>query len=388
MLYQLGQKHSIMYDYRPAKLVKGKDRWYIIFYQTNPNTNQLQRHRETFDLNRITNILERDTKAMQILGQLNGKYLAEGYPYSGSFSMGNKSMRLPEAINYALNIHEPNLRKASFKDYKNKSLMFVEWWKKSDYRSVQINHVNNKHLISYFDYMTIHKKVSGTTYNNHMRTLSAVFQLLVDRDFLEKNPVQGIKKRKASKKIRRPLSKEEQKSIFGAADPQLKLCILLTFALGIRPAEIRRMRRHHVDLENKMINLPSEVTKNKHNSIIFIPESVIEKLAKLMPECSPGMHIVGRKMMPSFEMCGMNTINFRHAAVLRKLQNNKILEHVNGICFYSWKDTGAVEMAKQMNIVALMHHFRHQDISTTQRYVNELSAFSKEIKSLHFALLE
>lgn len=377
-----------MYDYRPAKLVKAKDRWYIMYYQTNPQNNQLKRHRETFDLNRIADIIEREKKAMQIVGQLNGKYLAEGYPYSGSISMGAYTMRIPESIEYALNIHEANLRRASFKDYKNKSGLFIRWWKESNYRSMQINHLTNKHMILYFDYLTIQKKVSGTTYNNHIRTLSAVFQVLVDRDFLEKNPLAGIKKRKSSKKLRRPLTQKEQKAIFSSADDQLRLCILLTFALGIRPAEIRRMKRHHVDGANKIINLTSDVTKNKHNSVIFIPDSVSDKILKLIPDCSPGMYIVGKGMAPSFEPCGFNTINYRHRVVLEKLKKNNQLESINGITFYSWKDTGAVEMAKQMNIVALMHHFRHQDISTTQRYVNELSAFSKEIKSLHFSLLE
>ena len=67
-------------NYLPARLVRGLSRWYILYYQVNPATNQRERFRETYDLNRIVDINERLMRAEKIIEQLNAR-LPLGFPF-------------------------------------------------------------------------------------------------------------------------------------------------------------------------------------------------------------------------------------------------------------------------------------------------------------------
>lgn len=72
-------KEIFFLAYLPARLVKGKDRWYILFYQTDPKTGDWKRFRPTYNLNRILNIKERTRLGNRIVKEVN-KLLPEGWP--------------------------------------------------------------------------------------------------------------------------------------------------------------------------------------------------------------------------------------------------------------------------------------------------------------------
>lgn len=377
-----------MRNYRPARLVRGSDRWYILFYQTDPLDDKIKRHRETFELNRIEDPAEREKQANYLIHRLNSYLLPAGYPYEKKMMRGENCKTVREGIEKALAIHKANLRPASFKDYKNKSSIFLRWWESSEFKSVLLRHMTTRHMLEYMDYLMIEKNVSAVTYNNHKRTLSAIFSILVEREYLDINPLQGIKKKKQSKKRRRPLSVFEQKTIFSASDDVLKFAIIMTYSLGIRPAEIRRLKRSHIDLENKIIQMPGSITKNKQDSIVIIPESIYKVFCRLVPKCLPNYYVIGEKLEPAANMCGVNSIAEKHRILVHQLKNEGRLEDISGISYYSWKDTGAIELAKQISVVALMHHYRHQDLSATQKYVNHIMSFTSEVEKSKFSLLE
>lgn len=373
-------------NYRPARLVKGH-RWYIIYYQTCPKTDKLKRHRETWGLNSIADIKERKVLAEEALSELNQTLIPNGYPHKVSKS-DNRGMLVPEGLEMAMELIKMNLRPASLKDYYSKMSLFTRWWQNSKYWNIRLGHITSKHMLEYLDYTVLKRKIGPTTYNNSIRTLSAIFQVLVDRDYIGKNPCQGLKLKRQPKKIRRPLTKKEQAIIYKAADDQMKLCILLTYALAIRPGEIRRLKRHHIDMTNRVIKLPGEITKNKNDNIVVIPDSIFEEFSRLLPTAQPGMYVIGEGMKASYKQVSNNRLNKRHKSILRKLQKSGVLTDITGITFYSWKDTGALEISNQVSVVTMMHHFRHQDLSSTQKYVDKLNPLVSEMRKVNFRLLD
>lgn len=84
----------------PARLVNGKMRTYILYYQTNPVTGIRERFRETFDLNRIKSKQERLKRARQIIKEINER-LPHGYPFE-SFIGSNQ--RFLDAIQEAVDL--------------------------------------------------------------------------------------------------------------------------------------------------------------------------------------------------------------------------------------------------------------------------------------------
>jgi len=59
------------------------------------------------------------------------------------------------------------------------------------------------------------------------------------------------------------------------------------------------------------------------------------------------------------------------------------MDDITGLQYYSWKDTGAVELfKKKVNILEIMRQLRHKDLSTTQKYCQSLYVINMEIRDL------
>ena len=74
--------------YLPASLFKGKDRWFIGFYQTDPATGKRIRIKQTFYLNRLPNLKHRAALGKQIEERIN-QLLPYGYPFLVDFDGHN-----------------------------------------------------------------------------------------------------------------------------------------------------------------------------------------------------------------------------------------------------------------------------------------------------------
>ena len=67
-----------------ARLIEGDSLWYIIYSQTNPITQKLERKRETFGINRIKDLEERRRVGEEYVEIINLK-LPLGYPFESAF---------------------------------------------------------------------------------------------------------------------------------------------------------------------------------------------------------------------------------------------------------------------------------------------------------------
>jgi len=74
--------------------------------------------------------------------------------------------------------------------------------------------------------------------------------------------------------------------------------------------------------------------------------------------------------------------------IIEKLNKSKQLKDINGLTFYSWKDTGAMELFKRkINILEIRKQLRHKDLKTTQVYCESLYEINEEIKHLDGGLI-
>lgn len=85
---EIGQRIAEKVPYLAARLAIKKDRWEIVFYQTDPTDGKRKRHRETGDLNRIKDLRERKKQACALVTKINAM-LPEGYPYGREHQPGH-----------------------------------------------------------------------------------------------------------------------------------------------------------------------------------------------------------------------------------------------------------------------------------------------------------
>jgi len=243
------------------------------------------------------------------------------------------------------------------------------------------------------DYGIMDRKIGPRTYNNYIERMKAILNELVEREYLEVNPFAKMKKKKITGKRRRAFSEEERQIVgehIQKKDKWLWLGIQLQYHCFIRPIEQRRMEIHMIDLKEGVIRLPARVTKNKESAIITIPNSILSFLRNFGFEKFNQRWLLfgsGGKPNPT-KCCGHNTYNERHKKIIEKFFNNGMLADIEGLSYYSWKDTGVIELfKKKVNILEIMRQLRHKDLSTTQKYCNSLYVLNYEIKNLDNSIL-
>lgn len=379
-----------MHYYQPARLVRGRN-WYIIYYQVHPDTNERVRFRESYDLNRIPSLKLRLKTAIEIIDKINSM-LPDGWPF---YNVDLKEkIPLVDAIQIAKNAKCTTDREKTIVTYKSISKIFCEWAASTGLAINPLESFTKTNAYEFLDWAEQKRGVSAATYNNYVIILRALFNELINREMISKNPFAMIKPKKTAPKGRRALTGEEKAAIIQYAfenDKPVCLAILLLYYTFIRPVEMRRLRLSHFDLNRQLIIMPGVITKNKDNESVTIPDVLIDFLRDLKLNKYPSNYFLfGKDMLPSTNKpCGHHTINRRHSYILKRLQEQKILSNTDGISIYSWKDTGAADLVTEnINIMEIMLQLRHKNLATTQRYLASFNQVNKEIKHRAKQLLQ
>lgn len=296
-------------------------------------------------------------------------------------------MKLIAALEMALSLKSKETRTKTVQTYSSFLNMFIKYWLDLKNKNSLLDDFRKKDAIHYLDYVLITKGVSPITRNNYLTTMRTLFYVLVDREYIDKNPFAGIKKLKVGRKRRQVFEPGECNVICNylkGRNDGLLLAISLCYYCALRPAEIRRLKIQDVDLTKGIITLDGTETKNKDLAHITMPNHLIEFCQALNIKRHPSDYfIIGEQMQPNPTQCGKNTMTRMHREVLQELAKYNLLEDIENKTFYSWKDTAARDMIEEgVNAAALMKHFRHASLETTQKYLESFGVKNNRIKEL------
>lgn len=373
-----------MKRYLPARLVR-KSTWYIVFYQWDPVLGERIRFRVSNDLNRIPSIRERLKLARSIIADINRK-LPFGYPFDEAAEQV-KRLETPivPAIRKALALKCVGARPATVHSYSSMVEIFIRYLEMNSLDTITVSSFTKSLAIAFLDDMD-QKGISARTHNNYTRILKVIFNALVERQFLPVNPWNGIKKMTETSKKRRSITQQEAQTIVEAArrdDPPLYVAILLQYYCFLRPNELRHIRLQHFDLDNGTIRIPGAIAKNKRDNVITIPDKLVPILRSHFGRSSKICYLLGKGGgMPAIEgPIGANTMGSRHMNLIRQLKKRRQLDNIEGISYYSWKDTGARALVQAgVPIDEVMRQLRHSDLSTTQVYISSLHRINSKVK--------
>jgi integrase len=382
---------DFFYDYRPARVVQAK-RWYVEFYQINPETRVMERFREYHNLNRIKDLKQRLHIASRYASELNTNKLPYGYPFVETLKKYD-DLPIQEAISMALKIKSRSDRKKTGGTYRSVVNYLMEYLLKKGITEINIRQFTFRHAVDFLDHTVEEKNITARTFNNYRQLLTSLWNELIDRSYITDNPWSKVKKMKVTDKNRKMLSQTDAQIIMNEAhehSPMLFLSILLLYYCFIRPEEQRRLKVNNIDLMSGTIYIPGEISKNKRSETVTIPEAIIPALASVG---LTGWHrndfIFGKGLRPHPTIqCGANALNEAHRKIIHHLFQENKLRSITGISLYSWKDTGAMSLVRAgIDIYEVMKQMRHTDLSTTQKYLKSLSQINKGIYQLKSIML-
>jgi len=365
--------------FRLAKVVDGY-RTYIEYWSQNPITGKLERFRETYGLNRIKNKEERLVKAEEYKNEIN-KRLPQGFPFQEEHQQKKNDLKLLPAMEQACKIKCQSDSRGTIRSYKSNHKLFVKWIGEKGYSDMCLFEFEHKHAREYMDYWILEHKVGNNTYNNKRSKIKGMFQELIERELIEKNPFEKIKRKPKTKKIKEMFEPEEMKLVadyYKKHRPWMYKALLLQFYCWIRPEELRKLKFQHFDLKRGIIKLRGTHAKNNDHDNITIPSAIISEFRNpKFAEYFTNWYVFGGNLKPGRSQCGERSMNALHDTILTKLKINR-----PGLVWYSWKDTGMTLLSDRLQPRELQKHARHSSLEVTEHYLHNNGKVMESVKNI------
>lgn len=343
-------------------------RWYVGYFFKHPETGKYELF-QTWISSKLKTKQARRSKALSIIDNINSSLLHGYNPFA---SENTRLINLKEAINKVIQQKATYTRVRTLSTYKSFVRIFFKFLDKNSLSLLPASCFNFKHAILFSDYLKQNKAVSNRCHNNYIQGLRTIFNEIVLRDYMTDNPFRKVK-----------YLPEEKRNIFAYThnetailkeycinnDPDLWLVCQFIFYCAIRPAELVKLKIKYIDPERGKINVPADISKNKRQSIVSMPEPFRLQLVKLnLKDYDPNYYIFSKQLKPGQEYIYPTRLAERFKKVAVKIGLNRRL--------YDLKHTGAgLAIIAGANIKDLQLHLRHTDIRTTDEY---LKAFISE----------
>lgn len=369
--------------YSLPKLHTGKT-WFVDFYCFDPAEGKLRRKK--YHLDGIKSIRERRHRAQELIVGLTAK-LKSGWNVwvengsSRQYTVFDTVCKLYFS-NIEMLLQRGQMKKSTYASYTSYLHVFKEYVSKRPFKVVYAYQFNKGLVSDFLDYMYFDKEVSARTRNNYQLWLSSFSEWMMQKDFIEENPVKGIKRLKNEPKQRVMLDEKQllqMREYLGKENPFFYLACMLEYYTFIRPNELCFIRIKDINVKKQYITLSGSFTKNGKDARVGLNDAVIKKMIELdIFSYESEMFLFGtRKFRPSYDK--QEGRIFREAFVKMR----RALRWPAGCQFYSLKGSGIRDLANATGIVIARDQARHTDIRTTNEYVGQdLREVHKETK--HF----
>lgn len=368
---------KLLPSYIPPRVVRALQGWFILWYEQNPSSGELERFRKTFGLNRIPNKATRAERARAIIQDITRQLASGGYIYGGHQAAGQPFTPVSQALDLALNLKMQSDSRDTRNSYRSTGQIFRSWMDREKLSAWPVVRFSKREAMAFLDYVRLQRRVGERTYNNYLISLSALFNELKAREYIQVNPFEQIKKLRPPKKNRRNLSLEERRAMaawISREDTGLFRAVLLSYYCFLRPNEIRQMQLYCIDLAGKMIRLPAGITKSKIDRAVTLPKSIIPYFQPILDAYPQDWYMFGKNLLPGRTPAGKNTFNRANRKALEALFGAGAIQTINGLSFYSWKDSGLTDLSENLSILELMKQAGHHDPKITMRYIHDRPA--------------
>jgi integrase/recombinase XerD len=362
---------------RPESCDISKD-WYVWFRFFDAHTGKWKQLRYKKGINEIKKFKERLLQA-NALKQVLKEELRDGWnPLTNDRVI--KIYSLTEGLAYILSLKTKSIRLKTKYTYTHIIKLFKDWLISRNQDDISMRMFTPSMAQEYMDQLVVERNYSGRTHNDHLVILSTFFNCMIEREWITKNPFKAVKRMKTT--IGRNLAyteteKEKLKALLKRKDPWLYYFTQIMYYCYIRRTELLRLKVGDFDLVNHTIVIRAEVSKNKTQESVVIPEGLDALLKEMRLEHYPADHFVfGRHLYPS-EIVYTNPdhVSARHNKFVRQLS----LSSQKGL--YSWKHSGvcAAYYATGKDIYSLMRQLRHRDLNTTSIYLKSLGLVQNDV---------
>lgn len=321
-------------------------------------------------INRYNTVSERMRESVYLRDALSHMLRHENWnPFEDEYPT-RENITLIKAIDEMLATRR-NMKPKSIRTYNDIGRMFKSWLSQNGYKHLYAHNFKPVMARAYLDYLLIQRKYCGKSHNGQLGILKTLFNAMLEREIIEKNPFKGIKELPEDTGKNVAYTADEQKRIkeyLYAHNRRLYYAVQFIYYCFLRRSELIRLRVADIDFNNMTIRIPSEVSKNRRQESVTIPRSFEPVLYEMGLDRIPeDYYIFGFR----FQTCGRkmakpDNLTYSFKKVLDKLA-------IKGKSLYAFKHTGAValyEATRDPYIVS--RQCRHSELKITMIYLRSL----------------
>ena len=349
--------------YVPPELHEGKT-WFIDFYARHP-AGDLRRKR--IKVNRVKGLTARRAYARRLIDEVTRRLQAGWSPWLAS-EPGQAFTTLAEALDQWDRSKIRQLRHSSPYSYTSMTSVLREWCRQQGLLDKVVQAFGQAEAAAFMHHVGDVRLVGNRTYNNYITYGRMLWSWFQERQLATGDPFAPIRKRKAPRKSRTYLTDSERRELVAWVcehDPHFLLPILLVYGCLIRPAELKRLRVGHVDLQRQVISLPAEITKSGTERTPAIPDWMLPYLQAAGLQHLPAKTwLVGHLVMPGDKPVARNTMHRRWCRLRAALHWPSTKQ------LYSLRDTGIIQLLRDgVDLLHVMQQAGHTDVATTNSYL-------------------
>lgn len=378
-----GASLNSIITYTLPKLHTGKN-WYIDFKCFDPLEQTMKRKK--YMLDNIEKITLRKKRAAEIIATLTNRLISGWNPWADT-SNSRQYTLFNDVIELYLKYLRKLLSTGSIKentllDYQKRIKIFVEYNEKRYPPITYIYQLDQTFAGDFLDYILIDRDASARTRNNYRIWLSSFCSWLIEKQYLERNPIEKIKSLTAQEKKRDAISIKDLAKLnkyLKVHNPYFLLLCQFEYYTFIRPDELTNIKLKDINLKEQKVFIASSISKNRKDGMVGLNDELIKsmidfKIFSFDNDC----YLFGPKFKPSEKKASTKI----YRSYFNKIRTE--LKFPASYQFYSLKDSGIRDLANAEGIVIARDQARHANVSTTNKYLKR-EAMPVHEETKHFS---
>lgn len=357
--------------------------WYIDFKAYDPVEQKMRRKK--YNVPPIKGIKARKDYANEMIYKLSAKLREDWNPWVTATTKRQYTL-YKDVIEwyhiYITKLHKAgSIKTTTLTDYRKRLKVLEEYTGKVIQAPTYSYQFDQYFCSDFLDYILLDRDSSARTRNNYRTWLSSLANWMLEKQYIEKNPVENIKPLKEDGKHRTaltPTDLKKMKAYLEKENPHYLLLCQFAYYTFIRPDEISNIRLKDINLKEQKVFVASSISKNRRDGMVGLNDKLIKAMLDLKVFDKPNhYYLFGKGFKPSETK---NTTRV-YRDMFNKMRT--ALRWPDTYQFYSLKDSGIRDLANAEGIVVARDQARHSDISTTNKYLKgENMAVHEETK--HF----
>jgi len=245
-------------------------------------------------------------------------------------------------------------------------------WLKTRFENAKCADLKGCVIADFMDYVYNEREVSGTTYNNYVKMGRAIFTWMVDKYYILQNEFTKIKLKKKEKKSRILIDDKTRgkiKEYLELNKPNYLTICKLVYNTLLRPKEIRMLKVSDILLDEKLIQVRSEVAKNQKERFVPLTAELVNDFKRMGVDKAPeDFYVFSENLCPGKGRISDGYMGKYWDRMREKLRFSK------NMVLYSLRDSGMTDMIKvsKFDDISVMQLADHHSLEMTTVYTRHV----------------